>query len=214
MTLTPLLLALVLALQPATKPTKPTTAASPPVDLQAAADALRGGIEAAYKKGDVAAMARYLHPDVVVIFPDGRVLEGVGALRDYYQKMLTGPGAVVKSYESDPKVTGRAIHGDAVVSHGLMNDRYVLSDGTALALHSVFTVTLVRTPDGPPETGGLVIRSFHSSTDAFYNPVLGLAARKAATWAAAVAGAAALLIGAAAGWLLGRRRKRGSPQSV
>ena len=192
----------------------PAVAQPAPLDADAAADALRDGIGRAYAAGDVAAMGRYLHPDVQIVFPDGRVLIGVDALKDYYDEMLTGPNAVVGSYQSDPKVTGRAVEGDAVVSHGDMNDRYVLADGTSFALNSVFTVTLVRAPDGPPETGGLVIRSFHSSTDAFDNPVLALAARRGAStgaaWTAAVVGPAALGIGVIAGWWVGRRRPGGA----
>ena len=196
--LMPLLLLVAAAQTPTSEPTEP-------MDVQAAADALRAGLTKAYKAGDVATMGRYLHPDVVVIFPDARVLEGVDALADYYREMLEGPDKIVRSYESDPEVTGRAVHGDAVVSHGLMHDRYVLTDGTAFDLDSKFTVTLVRTPDGPPETGGFVIRSFHSSADAFDNPVTSLVAKKTALWTGAGTGVVALIVGGIAGWLLRRR---------
>jgi hypothetical protein len=88
-----------------------------------------------------------------------------------------------------------------------MNDQYVLTDGKSFGLNSRFTVTVFKTPDGPPETDGWMIRSFHSSTDAFDNPILTMAAQRVFL----IAGGVGLLVGALLGLLLGyfifRRRK-------
>ena len=119
------------------------------LDPDAAADALREGLAEAYAAGDIAAMGRYLHREAVLIFPDGEVLVGVDGLADYHARMTAGDDPVVASFQSNPTVERRVIHGDAVVSQGRMNDEYVLADGTGLALDSVFTATLVRLPRRP-----------------------------------------------------------------
>ncbi|HKQ79826.1 MAG TPA: SgcJ/EcaC family oxidoreductase [Blastocatellia bacterium] len=170
-------------------------------------DRLRDALKNAYNQGDPEAMARYLHPDVVIIFPDGSVLKGRDALRDYYNRMLKGPNPLVASYTAEPVIESRTVHDDVGLSYGYMNDRYVLTDGKSFGLNSRFTVTVFKTPDGPPETGGWMIRSFHSSTDAFDNPILTMVAQRVLL----IAGGVGLLVGALLGLLLGyfifRRRK-------
>ena len=184
-------------------------AATGPADpgVAAGVDSLRDQLKAAYGRGDVAGMLKFLHPQVVITFPDGEVLEGRDALVGYYDRMLKGPDHVVQSYTSDPVVTHRYVHGDTVVSFGRMNDHYVLTDGTKFGLDSRFTVTALRLPDGPPESGGWMIRSFHSSTDAFDNPVLGIAMRKAATWAGIAGAVLGVIIGVVATLLVRRSRR-------
>jgi N-dimethylarginine dimethylaminohydrolase len=54
-------------------------------------DHLRTALKDAYVKGDIDAMMRYLHPDVVVVFPDGSILKGPQAFRNYYERMMTAP---------------------------------------------------------------------------------------------------------------------------
>ena len=179
-------------------------------------DRLRSRLQATYEAGDIKGMLKYLHPDVIVVFPDGKVLEGREELVEYMDRMLKGPSPVVKHYSAKPEVEERNLIGgegsDAAVSRGHMNDRYELSDGTAFALNSVFTTTVVRTADGPADTGGWVVRDFHSSTDAFDNPVLGLAARRGAWYAGIGAGVAGVLAGGLIGWMVGRRGGRSRPQ--
>lgn len=161
---------------------------------------LRDALNDAYNRGDVERMLSYLHPDVLIIFPDARVLNGREALRAYYQKMLTGPSPVVSKYTADPIVDGRQFRGDVDLSWGRMNDHYVLTNGMEFSLNSRFTVTVVKSPEGPPDTGGWMIRSFHSSTDAFDNPILRIAAKRAMTYA----GIGGLAIGIVAGALATR----------
>ena len=176
-------------------------------------DRLRTAIKDAYNRGDTEAMARYLHPDVVIIFPDGSVLKGRDALRDYYHRMLKAPGHRVNSFSADPVVESRTVHNDVGLSYGRMNDQYVLNDGKSFGLNSRFTVTVFKTPDGPPDTEGWMIRSFHSSTDAFDNPVLALVAR-GAFWTAGIGG---LVLGTLLGLLVGaalfRRKSKRAPSA-
>ena len=177
-------------------------------DPAAGLDRLRTAIKDAYNRGDTEAMARYLHPDVVIVFPDGSVLKGRDALRDYYHRMLKAPGHRVNSFSADPVVESRTVHNDVGLSYGYMNDQYVLNDGKSFGLNSRFTVTVFKTPEGPPDTDGWMIRSFHSSTDAFDNPILAMVTRSV-FWTAGVGGLVlGLLLGLLVGALFFRRKKR------
>jgi hypothetical protein len=170
-------------------------------------DSLRDHLKTAYAKGDVDGILKFLHPKVVITFPDGSVLQGRQAFVDYYNRMLKGPDHRVQSCTSDPTVTERAVYGDTVVSFGRMNDRYVLTSGEQFGLDSRFTVTALKFPDGPAESGGWMIRSFHSSTDAFDNPVLRMAAKKSAMLGGVGGVIAGFLLGVIAALIIRRRRR-------
>lgn len=186
---------------------KPTTS-----DLDASVNKLREQLSSAYQRGDIDGLLKFLHPDVVIIFPDAQVLRGPQALKDYYEKMLKSPDHIVAKYTSDPKVIERTLHNDVVLSLGDMNDSYELTDGTKFSLNSKFTITAIRLPDGPPESDGWVVRSFHSSTDAFSNPVLSIATKKSFVYGAIVAGIIGALVGLLIGWILRTRwTRRQSP---
>jgi ketosteroid isomerase-like protein len=169
-------------------------------------DHLRTALKDAYVKGDIDAMMRYLHPDVVVVFPDGSILKGPQAFRNYYERMMTAPNHRVVSYSADPQVESRTVHNDVGLSYGYMNDRYVLNDGRSFSLNSRFTVTVFKSPDGPKGTDGWMIRSFHSSADAFDNPIITMVAQ-GVFWRAGIGGA---VVGTVLGLIIGifaRRRK-------
>lgn len=199
------LFALVVAVIPAAavdNPSTPQTVDEPSAGL----DHLRAALKDAYAKGDIDAMMRYLHPDVVVVFPDGSILKGPQAFRNYYQQMMTAPNHRVVSYSADPQVESRTVHNDVGLSYGYMNDRYVLNDGRSFALNSRFTVTVFKSPDGPKDTDGWMIRSFHSSADAFDNPIITMVAQ-GVFWRAGIGGA---VVGTVLGLIIGifaRRRK-------
>ena len=197
----------VLSAEPATQAPQATPAAA--ADNSAAGlDRLRTAMKDAYQRGDVEAMVKYLHPDAVIVFPDGSLLKGRDALREYYQRMLKAPGHRVISYSAEPVVESRTVHNDVGLSYGSMNDQYVLNDGNSFGLNSRFTVTVFKTPDGPPETNGWMIRSFHSSADTFDNPVLNLVARRV-FWMAGIGGLViGTLFGLAIGVLFFRRKSR------
>ena len=84
-------------------------------------DHLRAALKDAYAKGDIDAMMHYLHPDVVVVFPDGSLLKGPQAFRDYYERMMTAPNHRVVSYSADPQVESRTVHNDVGLSYGDTN---------------------------------------------------------------------------------------------
>lgn len=203
------LLNVVIATVPATAADNTPTATAEDASI-AGLNQLRAAMKDAYAKGDIDGMMRYLHPDVVIVFPDGSVLKGPQAFRDYYQRMMTAPNHRVVSYSADPQVESRTVHNDVGLSYGNMNDRYVLNDGRSFALNSRFTVTVFRSPDGPKETDGWMIRSFHSSADAFDNPVISMVA-KGVFWRAGVGGVVVgLIVGSILGVSLARRHKAAS----
>ena len=190
--------------------TQPATAGAEDPALRELAR-LRDALKDAYNRGDVDRMLTYLHPNVLIIFPDGEVLHGREALRGYYDRMLKGPSPVVSKYTAEPVVDGRQIRGDVDLSWGRMNDQYVLTDGTEFGLDSRFTATLLKSPDGPSETGGWIIRSFHSSTDAFDNEVLGIAARRSLRYGALAGVLVGLLVGLIAAFLFRKQRGQQVP---
>jgi ketosteroid isomerase-like protein len=189
-----MVVAVVSAQSAGNAPTEPT------VDVSTAGlDHLRAAMKGAYAKGDIEGMIRYLHPDIVIVFPDGSILKGPQAFRDYYQRMMTAPNHRVVSYSADPQVESRTVHNDVGLSYGYMNDRYVLNDGRSFDLNSRFTVTVFRSPDGPKDTDGWTIRSFHSSADAFDNPIISMVA-KGVFWRAGIGG---IVLGSVLGLILG-----------
>ncbi len=176
----------------------PAQTAQPSTEAVRQLQQLRDSLDDAYNKGDVDRMLTYLHPDVLIVFPDGEVLHGREALRGYYDRMLNGAEPIVSKYTANPVVDGRQIRGEVDLSWGRMNDHYVLTNGFEFGLDSRFTATLLQSPDGPPETGGWMIRSFHSSTDTFDNPVLKHVAKKSFIYG----GLAGIVIGVLASGLI------------
>lgn len=184
-----------------------SAAQASPANSTSGLDHLRTAVKEAYQRGDVDALTSYLHPDVVIVFPDGSVLKGRDALRDYYHRMRTAPDHRVVSYSADPVIESRTVHNDVGLSYGYMNDQYVLNDGKSFGLNSRFTITVFKVPDGPKDTDGWMIRSFHSSADTFDNPILTMVVRRA-FWLAGLGG---LVLGTLLGLLVGAfyfRRKK------
>jgi hypothetical protein len=213
------LLVVTLAVVVATLPTasalaQPAPATQPATDVTLGELAkLKQALGDAYNAGDVDRMLTYLHPKVLIIWPDGDVLEGREALRAYYDRMLKGPDPVVKKFSSDPVVDGRDYRDDVDLSWGRMNDHYELTSGESFGLGSRFTATVIKLPDGPPETGGWMIRSFHASTDAFDNPVLKMAAQRSFLYGGAGGLILGIVVGLIGATLAARRRKRVEPST-
>lgn len=168
---------------------------------------LREDLIDSFNKGDLDRLLSHLDPEVVITWQNGEVCHGPEEVRAYYNKMMTGPQRRVEKVSADPKVEGRHIYGDWAVSWGAMNDHFVLSDGSDLAMNSRFTATIARRGDVWKVT------SFHVSVNAFDNPILGLAEKKVGGWALAIGIVAGALVGLLIGVLIARRR-RGSAAST
>jgi hypothetical protein len=136
----------------------------------------------------------------VITWQNGEVCRGPQAVRAYYDKMMTGPEKRVEKVSADPKVDDRHVYGDWAVSWGRMNDHFVLTDGSQLSLDSRFTATIAKRGDV------WKVSSFHVSVNAFENPILGMAAKKAGSWGLMVGILAGIVLGLVVGLMMGRRR--------
>jgi ketosteroid isomerase-like protein len=192
---------LLIHIPAAAQATKPVSEADP----AAAIGALRTELVEAFNKGDVDRLLSHLDPDVVVTWQNGEVCRGPAQVRAYYDRMMSGPQRIVKSLSCNPVVDDRHVYGDWAVSWGNLHDSYVLNDGSEFRFDSRFTASIARRGDAWKVT------SFHASVNAFNNPILGIAAKKGATWAGAIAGLLGLLIGAALAFALTRRNRTAAP---
>ncbi len=192
----PLLLVMLCAIPLRAQTTQGITEPDP---LKAIA-ALRGELIDSFNKRDIDRLLSNLDPDVIVTWQNGEVCRGPGAVRDYYNRMIAGPNPVVVNFTSDPTVTDRHVYGDWAVSWGNLHDKYELKDGDHFALNSLFTATIARRGDA------WKVVSFHASVNAFENPILGMVAKKSATWAGIIAAVVGALIGIVLGRLSARRK--------
>ena len=196
------------AQQPAPTATSPATAETA-VSPEAAAEALhtelrrlRDEMLAAIKNGNFDALTPYLHPNVVFTPMNGDVSRGPEAIRAYFNKMMKGPDAVVKSISLNLEVDrGADFYGNTAVAFGNSDDHYILNSGMDFPIQTRWTCALVR------ENGKWLITAFHASANVFDNPVLEQATQVAMLkW-----GGIGLVVGALGGILvgipLGRRRR-------
>jgi ketosteroid isomerase-like protein len=133
---------------------------------------LREGLIDSFNKGDMDRLLTHLGTNVVVTWQDGEVIQGREGVRQYYNKMLKGDRPMFREVTIKPEVLGRNLYGDWAVSWGKMNDDFKLTDGTDLPLNSTFTATIARNGDE------WVLTAFHTSVNAFENPVMRLALKK------------------------------------
>jgi ketosteroid isomerase-like protein len=193
--------------KPASPTTRPTSAAAAVTadDPTQAIGLLRQELIDLFNKGDLDRLLSHLDPDVVITWQNGEVCRGPAAVRAYYDKMMKGTDRRVEKVSADPKVDDRHVYGDWAVSWGSMNDHFTLSDGSELAMNSRFTATIARHGEVWKVT------SFHASVNAFDNPILGYAAKKAGMWSLVIGVVIGLLIGAVGGILIARRGRGGPP---
>lgn len=151
---------------------------------------------------DIDSLLTHLTDNVVVTWQNAEISRGPEEVRKYYDRMMKGPNAIVKSLSSNPvpdQLTN--LFGDTGVAHGGSDDHFVLTDGSEFTIHTVWSATVVK------EDGGWKIASFHASTNMFDNAVLWLIVRKAAIWVGAASLVLGLVLGALFMWLTRRQRK-------
>jgi uncharacterized protein (TIGR02246 family) len=161
---------------------------------------MRRLIDAA-NKSDVDALLDLLDKDVVVTWLNGEVSRGPKQVREYLERMVKGPTAVVKHYDTKPEADDLThLYGDTGVVFGHSQDTYVLADGREFVMPMRWSGTVVK------KDGKWLIASFHASANAFDNPVL-----STAVWHIArlgiVATMAGLVLGFCVAWVLRRRRR-------
>jgi len=154
----------------------------------------------AYRKNDIEGILTFCHPNVVVTWQNGEVSKGPGEIRDYINKMMSGPNSVVKELKAEPTVDDKSIiyHDNTAFAYGKMNDEYLLRDGMNFKLNSRWSATLVKEGDR------WLIAGFHASANVFDNEILHMALKKVTWWA----GGVSLVIGLIAGLIIARLLSR------
>jgi len=163
---------------------------------------MRDDMLAAIARSEFDAILPHLHPNVVFTPMNGEVSRGPQAIRAYFDKMLKGPDAIVKSIRLGVEVDRLAdFYGDTALAFGSSNDQYVLSNGLEFQIQTRWTASLVR------ENGRWLITAFHSSANAFDNPILQKARQVAMLQWGGIGIAAGALIGVLVARAVGRRRR-------
>jgi ketosteroid isomerase-like protein len=162
---------------------------------------LRTELVESFNKGDVDRLLSHLDPDVVATWQNGEVCRGPAAVRAYYDKMMSGPDRIVAKLTAAPAVDDRHVYGDWAVSWGNLHDDYLLTDGRSFKFDSRFTATIARRGEAWKVT------SFHASVNAFDNPILGVAAKKAGSWGGIIGVVVGVVIGAIVGVRMGKRKR-------
>jgi len=154
---------------PATSPA-PVIAPAPANDeaVHQALRQLKATMSKALNDRDLETIVANVTPDVVFTTMNGDVCKGKEAIRAYFDKMLNGPGHVVKdvkvAFEADALTT--LYGGDTGVAYGSSNDHYELVGGQTFDIKGRWSCTMVRDGDR------WLIASFHYSANVFDNPVL------------------------------------------
>ncbi|HZN67114.1 MAG TPA: nuclear transport factor 2 family protein [Tepidisphaeraceae bacterium] len=191
------------------QPAQPATQSVTDPDPTRAIGLLRAELVDAFNKGDMDRLLSHLDPDVVVTWQNAEVCRGPQAVRAFYERMMVGPDRVVRRISASPTVDDRHVYdGSWAVSWGNMHDEFELNDGSGFRFDSRFTATIARRGDA------WKVVAFHASVNAFDNAILGIAAKKAGTWAGIGGAVVGLVVGAIIGLILGRRRRAGSPPAA
>ena len=186
---------------PATAPETVAPVAAAPND-EAVHDALRelkATMSKALNERDLDTLVANVDPNVVFTTMNGDVCRGPEEIRAYFDKMMNGPGRIVKnvtvSFEAAALTT---LHGgDTGIAWGSSKDHYELMDGQTFDIKGRWSCTMVRNGDR------WLIASFHYSANLFDNPIL----TKVKSLISRV-GVAAAIGGLLLGFLIGRMTAR------
>jgi ketosteroid isomerase-like protein len=160
---------------------------------------VRDGFLAGMNSGDVEAQLAFLHPNVVVTWHNAEVSRGREGVRNYLDRMLKGPSAVVSKFGAEVKVDELSIlYGtDTAIAFGSAHEHFTLTSGRSFDFTGRWSATLVK------EGGKWLVANLHTSDNIFDNPLLNQV-KAMLPW---VAGGA-LLLGLLGGWVIARRGRR------
>ncbi|MCB1192700.1 MAG: nuclear transport factor 2 family protein [Leptospiraceae bacterium] len=158
---------------------------------------LKTNMESALNKGDLDGLLKFVHKDVVFTAMNAEVAKGPEGIKQYFQKMMSGPKRIVESVQVkvDVDELTTLYGGDTGVAYGSSIDSYKLTDGLEFKVKSRWTSTLVK------ENGNWLVASFHSSADVFNNPVLDKS-KSLAYWIGALAAGFCFVLGIFIGWVM------------
>ncbi len=175
---------------PAVSGAPAATPAPSPEALHEEIRAIRDEILAAIAKGDFDAIVPHLHPNVVFTPMNNKVCRGPNEVRDYFNRMLKGPDAILKSVRLDMKVDRLTdLYGDTGLAFGDSDAVYTMKNGTELPVATRWTCALVR------QDGRFKIAAFQASPDAFDNTILLQKSRAAAFKGGGIGAVVGLLVG-------------------
>ncbi|MES1211080.1 MAG: nuclear transport factor 2 family protein, partial [Acidobacteriota bacterium] len=138
--------------------------------------ALRDGLLDAIAKGDIERQLTYFHPNAVVTWHNAEVSRGRDGIRQYLEKMLSGPDKAVQGFKADVTVDELTIlyGGTTGISFGSAVEHFEMIGGRTFDLPARWSATLIKEGDT------WLIASLHASDNLFDNPLLNLARRM--TW--------------------------------
>lgn len=170
---------------------------------------LRDALIAAVNGKDIDTLTSLLHEDVILTAQDGdelATIRGRDGVRDYIDRLLTGPDAKVKEMTVRPVVDDLTIlHGeDTGIAYGRSTDDYTMMDGSEFTLEPRWSATVIKGDDGNWLLGNL-----HVSSNLFDNPVVD-ALKRYLLFTGIAAGLGGVLIGYLGARLIGRSRARHS----
>jgi hypothetical protein len=162
---------------------------------------LRDGLLDAMNKGDLEGTLKFLHTNCVITWHNAEVSRGHEGVREYFDRVMTGPNKIVDSFTCSLKVDELTIlYGDndnMGICFGSSDEHFKLASGKDLDVKGRWTATLVK------EDGHWLVASLHVSTNLFDNVMLDMARKMAL-----VAAILSLVIGLVVGWFVARRCKQ------
>ncbi len=159
---------------------------------------MRDGLLDAMNRGDIEGTLKFLHTNCVITWHNAEVSRGHEGVREYFNRVMTGPNRIVDSFNCSLKVDElTSLYGENMgICFGSSDEHFKLATGKSLDVKGRWTATLVK------EDGHWLVASLHVSTNLFDNVMLDLAKKTVVT-----AAVVCLVAGLVAGWLVGRRRK-------
>ncbi len=134
-------------------------------DLRILRDAILNAINAK----DIDALAKHVHPNIVLTVENGNRFRGFEEIRDFYENIFDEDGGYLKSFEvQDFSVDELAIvyGGDTAIGFGEAASEYVPVSGPRLTVSSKWTATLALVD------GAWLVTSFQNTVDFTDNPLM------------------------------------------
>ncbi|MBL8817802.1 MAG: nuclear transport factor 2 family protein [Planctomyces sp.] len=158
----------------------------------------RKKLVAAVIENDVDTQLSLVHPEIVTVWQDNRIVSHPDGLKQFFESMGTNEerGFVGYTQEPTPLAPTRIFDGRFGFAHGTSVARYEIY-GLKFELPNTWTATLLKDNDQWKLVG------YHVSGNLADNPLL-----SAAKSGALIAGIAAAAVGLIVGFLLGRRSGR------
>lgn len=130
--------------------------------------AIKAAMEKGLNERNVEGLLEHVTDDVLFTTMNGDVARGKNGIRDYFKKMMEGPGKIVDKVTTRfvPDDLSLLFGDDTAIAFGASDDRYELTTGQAFDIQARWTATMVR------QDGRWLIAAFHYSANVFDNPIL------------------------------------------